>query len=461
LECTGEWFFEIRKDDVLVLASLNDYPSDLEAAVALEQAIRSGCDLLRFVKKQDGCSCSFDLKELNSDALIATHPIWYQTPEACDEALLELSKCLCESLLPVEYLHQEKSVRWNLIWETCDERLVPVLEGVNLHVDTVVTVGDPPVEIIKTAEEAALEEFESALQDVNIFLTKVEDPQTGHGIELKNEAGETVAKHPETYPTAEKRDAVFQEILAYVARLPFLIVPEGSKFRWQLRWRNPATGSVETPLTSVELYLTEAAAIAGFHADLSNQNYFLVKTETASTGPYHVEFQNDSGELVGTATPASFSTKAARDAFFDALKAYMQSKVWWKLTGTSSSDIYHFRLDKPEAIARYARIFKYKAERDAACKALEAILDCKTPEFSSLVLDRSVVFCVPDGVAPKALSPTVQLSPVPVSASGSCAPKARRHCYFQLKSGGKTLWMSAESYPSPDEAWAAFLENYL
>jgi hypothetical protein len=200
LVCPGEWYFEIKKDGVVVLESVRDYAEQAAAALDLEAAIRAGCEGdYRPLTAEDACRFSFEIADKTDGRTLAAHPVWYETPEDRDEIITELTKWFCSLKFDVEFLFEEKHYHWELMWETCDERIEPVLVG-QISFDT-----------------AADAEADFVLQ-MNGAIGRLEktDGNGQFSLQLESAAGEIVALHPRTYATEAERDKVLDDLKSYL-----------------------------------------------------------------------------------------------------------------------------------------------------------------------------------------------------------------------------------------------------
>ena len=213
------------------------------------------------------------------------------------------------------------------------------------------------------------------------------------------------------------------------AMLPVKFEFRDASYFWKVIWET-CDERLMFALVETAGHPTKEEAVEACGAALINAaNNLVVEDGPQGNGPYGIVLQ-----INGTTTavhPETYTEKEERDEVLEDLKKYLNKTNWELQGGGNGQEKLFFQTDKPETVAIFGERFSEKANRDYAMKALLEMLECRTPEYSSIDFGEGVVF-----------------------ESGG-------QFYFRLKTGKKVLWQSINSYGTREEALKAFQNEFL
>ncbi len=452
IACPGVWHFTILKDEQTVLLSAQDYASEQDAATALETTLQAAADLAHYqpTKASDGCLFSFVIQGTDESDLLATHPFWYSTEPARDAAMAALAGWFAEHTLPANPEWQDPEYFYQLCWESCDERIVPVL------------VGTVPYQSEADAQLA----FE-ALQDS--FLALAPDQKTSL-FEHANQysfcfaQGDDLAVDPHWYDTAKLRDAALLHLTEGIRNelVEFRYIQQDQRWHYEACWP-PCDASALPALLGKTSYENREDAQMAVYALQQRVAQQSISAFQGTEGQF--SFSLSGGALLN---PDTYDSLEEMNLAMGQLADYIRLLNWKKAACEPLPDIpapapasqpeeqkavsrmaseptantyplaavrYGYRLRKPDGmLAEYQPHFASATERDTALCTIQRTLACQLPEYSSIDCDSGTVVVT---------------------------PKPKKRYVYRIKSGNVVWWISADTFATPEEAWAAFDANYL
>ena len=119
--------------DAVWLAAETHYDTADDALIDFDAVLKAACaDSFVDFDDNNGCACGFELQDVEGH-LIATHPMLYE--RKTDRALMRrhIMQTVCANIFDFEINKIIGAYRFELRWNTCDEKTVVVLRGVEKH----------------------------------------------------------------------------------------------------------------------------------------------------------------------------------------------------------------------------------------------------------------------------------------------------------------------------------------
>ncbi|MCB0573395.1 MAG: hypothetical protein KDC61_02365 [Saprospiraceae bacterium] len=497
LVCPGEWYFEINKDGVAVLESVQDYAEQAAAALDLEAAIRAGCEgTYQSITAEDACQFSFVVTDKANGKTLAAHPFWYDASDALNANIVALTEWFCTLQLDVAFPPFEPAhYHWELIWETCDGRIEPVL------------VSQHSFASVAEAETDFLLQMDGAIDKL--------EPIDGNGefsFQLNAPNGTPAAMHPHNYPTAQERDKVLEDLKSYLkAQIDggwCKITPNDvsiSPFCWHYRLEKADTVATFCPqfVSRAERNEFLKKLLGGveckppfhhFNLTILDADASIVHKDEDDAEP-RFSYRVKSGTSIWWESDYIYDSEAAaRIAFQNKLETILsRSEMPGNYVKINDEDNLRSNFElKIDDTAPFTKVHSPRfpnqdlnSERDArvgVAKSLVLMFPAEGQKFGfELRFAGKLIYSSPMiyGSAEEAMDGyelfKQDICLLQLLDAFSChkhafssldftpnvAKKVGTQYIFQLKTGGQVWWQSVKKYGSPSEAFDAFEAEYL
>lgn len=199
-------FISLLKDgasDAVWLAAETYYDTADDALIDFDAVLKAACaDSFVDFDDNGGCACGFELQDVEGH-LIATHPMLYERKS--DRSLIRrhIMQTVCANIFDFEINKIIGAYRFELRWNTCDEKTVVVLRGVEKH----------------ATETEAVKDFDQVVKLIRLGLSNAQVEKNNEypfRFWIKSSDGMRVAESAIDYDTAIERDNAFENLKSYL-----------------------------------------------------------------------------------------------------------------------------------------------------------------------------------------------------------------------------------------------------
>lgn len=133
----GDWYYSVLYKGETWLQGLLPYGNNEAVALALENALTLATDPANLPCQADqgACRFRFGLLPAGESDLLAVYPDWFSTKDACANAASELAAWLQGHQPPYPLKDVPESWHFELLWETCDERIAQAFVSTGENTD--------------------------------------------------------------------------------------------------------------------------------------------------------------------------------------------------------------------------------------------------------------------------------------------------------------------------------------